>query len=85
MAVVVDLVPHPNGTNMHLDVRPGATDESAAPDSRVGGGVGRKAGRVGTVSICAMAARCAFNERVLIRGNFHSVRVGRGYQRIGYS
>ena len=27
MAVVVDLVPHPNGTIVHLDVLPSSTDE----------------------------------------------------------
>lgn len=30
VAVVVDLVPHPNGTIVHLDVLPGAIDEYLA-------------------------------------------------------
>lgn len=35
MAVVVDLVPHPNGTIVHLDVLPGAVDEYLALERRV--------------------------------------------------
>jgi hypothetical protein len=35
VAVVVDLVPHPNGTIVHLDVLPGAIDEYLALARRV--------------------------------------------------
>lgn len=35
VAVVVDLVPHPNGTIVHLDVLPGAVDEYLALARRV--------------------------------------------------
>jgi hypothetical protein len=35
VAVVVDLVPHPNGTLVHLDVLPGAIDNYVALARRV--------------------------------------------------
>jgi hypothetical protein len=35
VAVVVDLVPHPNGTIVHLDVLPSAIDEYLALARRV--------------------------------------------------
>ena len=35
MAVVVDLVPHPNGTIVHLDVFPGSIDDYLALARRV--------------------------------------------------
>jgi hypothetical protein len=35
VAVVVDLVPHPNGTIVHLDVLPGAIDNYVALARRV--------------------------------------------------
>ena len=35
VAVVVDLVPHPNGTIVHLDVLPGSIDEYLALARRV--------------------------------------------------
>jgi hypothetical protein len=35
VAVVVDLVPHPNGTIVHLDVLPGAVDSYLALAKRV--------------------------------------------------
>lgn len=35
VAVVADLVPHPNGTIVHLDVLPGAIDSRAPVDQHV--------------------------------------------------